>query len=46
MVAVDGSDWGLEKSDVIIKAGEGLGEDGQRMVESQIVPSVAWTYEN
>ena len=46
VVAADGSEWGLERLDVIIEAREELGEDGQRMEESQIVPSVAWTYEN
>ena len=46
MVATDGNEWGLERSDAIIEAGEELSEVGQRMEESQIEPAVAWTYEN
>ena len=43
MVAIDGSEWGLESSDAIIEAREEFGENGQRMEEGQIKSSVAWT---
>ena len=39
MLVVDGREWGLERSDAIIEAGEELGEDGQRMEESQCAVS-------
>ena len=45
MVAVDGSEWGLECSCAMIEAGEELGEDGQRMEEAQNETSVVSTYE-